>query len=219
MAMPQLGHSVHVEVDSLQPHRWYFYRFHVRDEVSPVGRTRTAPSYDAMPDRLKFAFTSCQHYESGYFNGYPHMQQEDLDLVIHLGDYIYEYAGTDKHPRQHIGQEIKTLDDYRTRYAQYRLDMTLQEAHRLFPWARHMGRSRIRQQLCQLGVRRRRDRAGSVSCATHECVPGLLRIHATAASVVPTRAGHEAVSRLPIRSAGQFPGAGYKAVSYRSTQR
>lgn len=134
LAMPQLGHSVHVEVGGLQPHRWYFYRFHVGDETSPVGRTRTAPARDAMPDRMRFAFTSCQHYESGYFNGYPHMQQEDLDLVVHLGDYIYEYKGIDKRPRKHIGNEIVSLDEYRTRYSQYRLDMTLQDTHRLFPW-------------------------------------------------------------------------------------
>ncbi|MCA9035969.1 MAG: alkaline phosphatase D family protein [Planctomycetaceae bacterium] len=134
LAMPQLGHSVHVEVDGLQPDRWYFYRFHTGGELSPAGRTRTAPARHAMPDRMRFAFTSCQHYEYGYFNGYPHMQQEDLDLVIHLGDYIYEYAGAEKKPRKHIGEEVTSLDDYRTRYSQYRLDMTLQETHRLFPW-------------------------------------------------------------------------------------
>lgn len=134
LAMPQLGHSVHVEVDGLRAHRWYFYRFHVGSETSPIGRTRTAPAIDAMPDRIRFAFTSCQHYESGFFNGYPHMQQEDLDLVVHLGDYIYEYGRIDKRPRRHLGGEIETLADYRTRYSQYRLDMTLQETHRLFPW-------------------------------------------------------------------------------------
>lgn len=134
LALPQLGHSVHVEVAGLKPHHWYFYRFHAGSETSPVGRTRTAPAKNAMPDRMRFAFTSCQHYESGFFNGYPHMQKEDLDLVIHLGDYIYEYAGQDKRPRKHIGGEIVGLNDYRTRYAQYRLDQTLQETHRLFPW-------------------------------------------------------------------------------------
>ncbi len=134
LAMPQLGHSVHVEVDRLQPHRWYFYRFHAGNETSPVGRTRTAPALDAMPDRLRFAFTSCQHYETGYFNGYPHMQKDDLDLVVHLGDYIYEYKGHDNRVRKHLGNEIVSLDDYRRRYAQYRLDGMLQDAHRLFPW-------------------------------------------------------------------------------------
>ncbi len=134
LAMPQLGHSVHVEVENLKPHRWYFYRFHTGSETSPVGRTRTAPPRDASPDRMRFAFTSCQHFETGYFNGYPHMAAEDLDLVVHLGDYIYEYGGIDNKPRKHIGKEVETLAEYRTRYSQYRLDKELQEAHRLFPW-------------------------------------------------------------------------------------
>ena len=116
-ATPQLGHSVHVEVTGLKPYRWYFYRFHVGKQTSPTGRTRTAPDLQATPDQIRFAFTSCQHYESGYFNGYPHMQQEDLDLVVHLGDYIYEYGGQDNRPRKHIGNEIETLQDYRTRYS------------------------------------------------------------------------------------------------------
>lgn len=134
LAVPQLGHSVHVEVDGLEPHRWYFFRFHAGNETSVTGRTRTTPAFDALPERLRFAFTSCQHYETGYFNGYPHMQQEDLDLVVHLGDYIYENAGADKRPRKHIGGELQSLDDYRLRYSQYRLDEDLRETHRLFPW-------------------------------------------------------------------------------------
>ncbi len=134
VAVPQLGHSVHVEVEGLEPWRWYFYRFHAGGMTSPVGRTRTAPSMETMPEKLQFAFTSCQHFETGYFNGYAHMQKEDLDLVVHLGDYIYEYAGKDGLPRKHLGGEIKSLDDYRLRYAQYRTDQELQEAHRLFPW-------------------------------------------------------------------------------------
>lgn len=134
IATPQLGHSVHVEVEGLDPHRWYFYRFHAGDETSPVGRTRTAPARDAMPDKLQFAFTSCQHYETGYYNGYPHMQAEDLDLVVHLGDYIYEGKASEGRPRKHIGKETVSLADYRTRYTQYRLDKDLQNTHRLFPW-------------------------------------------------------------------------------------
>ena len=90
LAVPQLGHSVHVEVTGLKPGHSYFYRFHAGNETSPVGRTRTAPARDSLPERMRFAFTSCQHYESGYFNSYPHMAQEDLDLIVHLGDYIYD---------------------------------------------------------------------------------------------------------------------------------
>ncbi len=109
LAVPQLGHSVHVEVKGLEPDRWYFYRFHAGGETSPTGRTRTTPEKHVMPERMQFAFTSCQHYESGYFNGYPHMVEEDLDLVVHLGDYIYEYAGIDNRVRKHLGNEIETL--------------------------------------------------------------------------------------------------------------
>lgn len=134
LAIPQLGHSVHVELEGLKADRWYFYRFHVGKQTSPIGRTRTFPVAEEMPDRLKFAFTSCQHFEYGYFNGYPHMQQEDLNLVVHLGDYIYEYAGSDKRVRKHLGGEIESLNDYRRRYSQYRLEDSLQETHRLFPW-------------------------------------------------------------------------------------
>lgn len=64
---PQLGHSVHVEVEGLRPDRWYFYQFRTSDAVSPVGRTRTAPLLTATPDRLRFAFASCQHFEQGLF--------------------------------------------------------------------------------------------------------------------------------------------------------
>lgn len=134
LAVPQLGHSVHVEATGLEPDRWYFYRFHAGKHTSPVGRTRTTPQRHVMPERMQFAFTSCQHYESGFFNGYPHMVKEDLDMVIHLGDYIYEYAGVDNRVRKHLGQEIESLANYRQRYSQYRLDESLMEAHRVFPW-------------------------------------------------------------------------------------
>ena len=134
LATPHLGHSVHVELTGLAPHSWYYYRFHAGSEISPAGRTRTAPKRMDMPDKMKFAFTSCQHLESGFFNGYPHMQKEDLDLVIHLGDYIYEYAGKDNRVRKHLGKEVESLDEYRLRYSQYRMDEDLQETHRLFPW-------------------------------------------------------------------------------------
>lgn len=134
LATPQLGHSVHVEVHGLQPDRWYWYRFTCGEARSPLGKTRTTPSMDAAPDRLRFAFASCQSYEQGLFTAYDHMQKEDLDLVVHLGDYIYEYGGKDKQVRRHTEGEIKTLDDYRNRYAQYRTDPHLQAAHAKFPW-------------------------------------------------------------------------------------
>jgi alkaline phosphatase D len=137
VATPQLGHSVHVEVEGLRPDRWYFFRFKAGDATSPVGRTRTAPLPTAAPDRLKFAFASCQHYEQGLFTAYDHMAKDDLDLVVHLGDYIYEYPTRGKGVRQHAGPaqtKILTLEDYRNRHAQYRTDPHLREMHRRCPW-------------------------------------------------------------------------------------
>src|SRR5581483_2021929 len=87
LAEPANAHSVHVEIAGLEPARWYWYRFATADELSPVGRTRTAPAAGASPDGLRFAFASCQQYEHGFYTAYRHMAEEDLDLVIHLGDY------------------------------------------------------------------------------------------------------------------------------------
>lgn len=134
VATPELGHSVHVEAQGLRPDRWYFYRFHAGDARSPVGRTRTLPAADAQPDQLKFAFASCQHYEHGLFTAYQQMAQDDLDLVFHLGDYIYEYAGKDKLVRKHVGNEIESLSDYRVRHALYRSDPLLHTMHARCPW-------------------------------------------------------------------------------------
>jgi alkaline phosphatase D len=134
IATPEWGHSVHVEVDGLKPDRWYWYQFKAGQELSPKGRTRTFPAANVMPERVRFAFASCQHFETGYFTAYEHMAKEDLDLVIHLGDYIYEYAGIDKRVRKHTGPETTTLDGYRNRLAQYKSDPALQNMHALAPW-------------------------------------------------------------------------------------
>lgn len=93
LARPELGHSVHVEVDGLEPGRPYWYRFRVGGEVSPTGRTRTAPAPDALPSAVRFANVGCQRYEDGYFTAYQHLAREELDFVFHYGDYIYEYRG------------------------------------------------------------------------------------------------------------------------------
>ena len=135
-ATPELGHSVHIDVDGLRPDWWYYYRFMTGDAVSPVGRTRTTP--DGSSERpLKFAFASCQHYEQGLFTAYAHMAEEQLDLVTHLGDYIYEYGpGTaTTNVRKHVGEEIRSIGDYRRRYAQYKSDAFLQAAHARCPWS------------------------------------------------------------------------------------
>lgn len=134
-ATPQLGHSVHVEVDGLSPDQWYFYRFHTGDATSPIGRTRTFPAVDTMPQQVRFGVTSCQNYEQGLFTAYEQMARDNLDLVFHLGDYIYEYAaGRNGKVRTHHGKEIDSLNDYRARHAQYRSDPLLQNMHATCPW-------------------------------------------------------------------------------------
>ena len=132
-AAPELAYSVHVDVDGLSPDRWYHHRFTAGDVQSPVGRLRTAPASGSVVP-LRFAVASCQHYETGYFTAFEHMAREDLDLVTHLGDYIYEYGGIGERVRRHAGLEIRVLDDYRRRYAQYKMDPALQAAHARCPW-------------------------------------------------------------------------------------
>ena len=137
VATPQLGHSVHVEVHGLRPGRHYWYRFAADGAQSPVGRTRTLPAPDSMPGELRFAFASCQHFEDGLFTAYDAMRRDQPDLVIHLGDYIYEGPGQEKKVRRHNGpakRSIETLDEYRQRHALYRSDPSLQAMHRDCPW-------------------------------------------------------------------------------------
>lgn len=133
-AMPTLGHSVHVEVSGLEPARWYWYQFTAGGVESPVGRTRTAPATGASPQKLAFAFASCQAWQGGYYTAFAHMAKEDIDFVVHLGDYIYEGGISDTAPRKHNSAEVATLEAYRNRYAQYKSDPHLQAAHAAFPW-------------------------------------------------------------------------------------
>jgi len=134
VAAPEWAHTVHVEVDGLRPHSWYWYQFRAGNELSPVGRTRTFPAARTDVDRMRFAFVSCQHYEQGLYTALEHMAREDLDFAMHLGDYIYENPGSEGRVRKHVGGELLTLEDYRNRYAQYRSDPALQAVHAAFPW-------------------------------------------------------------------------------------
>ena len=133
-AMPELAHSVHVEVNGLDADRWYFYRFFAGDEASPVGRTRTFPAPDADAARLRLAYASCQRFEHGYFSAYRHMAAENLDAVLFLGDYIYEYPGAKDAVRMPTGGWVITLDDYRQRYALHKAEPELQAMHAACPW-------------------------------------------------------------------------------------
>jgi len=132
LALPELGHSVHAEVDGLGAGRDYFYRWITSGEASPVGRTRTAP--DGSPDQVRFAFASCQNYEHGYYTTLSHLAREDVDFIVHLGDYIYEKRFGTEYVREHEMGEVVTLDEYRGRYTTYRMDPALQAAHQAAPW-------------------------------------------------------------------------------------
>ncbi|WP_017624600.1 alkaline phosphatase D family protein [Nocardiopsis chromatogenes] len=135
-AVPDSAHSVHVEVSGLRPAADYYYRFRVQGHLSPVGRTRTAPARGASPEAFSFAFASCQSYTNGHYTAQAHLAREDLDLVVFLGDYIYEYGDTGAIGRPHVPSwETVSLTDYRIRHAQYKTDPDLQAAHAAFPWA------------------------------------------------------------------------------------
>lgn len=139
--------TVKVDADGLYAGHHYYYRFWVDGRSSVVGRTKTA--YGAGVQNLRLAFTSCSSYAHGYFHVYRHMaERDDLDVVLHLGDYIYEYGSPaldddDEHSpgstyggvrRYEPPHEIITLEDYRTRYAQYRRDPDLQYVHQRHPF-------------------------------------------------------------------------------------
>jgi alkaline phosphatase D len=138
IARPELGHSVHVDVNGLAPGSDYWYRFRAGDEVSHSGRTRTAPAADRSPEALRFAVCGCSHYETGYFTGYRRIAEENFDFIFHTGDYIYEGADDGgrnlNRVRRHRGQEIYSLVDYRNRYALYKSDRDLQAAHASSPF-------------------------------------------------------------------------------------
>lgn len=137
VAVPHLAHSVHVEVAGLKPDRWYWYDFKAGGDISPKGRTRTlehASRPAQQTSAIKIAYASCQHFEAGHYTAYDHMFAESPDLVLHLGDYIYEGPGKSGKIREHVGPEIKTLDQYRNRHAQYKTDMSLQRMHASAPW-------------------------------------------------------------------------------------
>jgi alkaline phosphatase D len=126
------AHSVHVEVTGLAAGRVYWYRFRANGQISQVGRTRTAPAVGTSP-ALTMLFASCAHYASGYYTAYRRMAEENPDLILHLGDYIYESGASEV--RAHLpAKEITSLADYRVRHAQYRSDVDLQAAHHVAPW-------------------------------------------------------------------------------------
>ncbi|GAA2352676.1 alkaline phosphatase D family protein [Streptomyces harbinensis] len=146
LAHPEFHHAVHVEPRRLAPGTDYYYRFRAGPWTSATGRTRTAPApHDRVGRGLRFALASCQRYDQGYYTAYRHLAaEEDLDAVVHLGDYLYEYAINaaagargytgDRQLPAHYQRETVTLDDYRLRYSLYHADPDLQAAHAAHPW-------------------------------------------------------------------------------------
>ncbi len=137
-AVPAAAHSVHVEVAGLLPGREYFYRFRTAGYLSPAGRTRTTPAPNSL-DAFTMCFASCSQYEHGWFSAYRGLAAEHPDVILHLGDYQYEYAANRSaapsgNVRNHAGGETETLANYRQRYAQYKTDPDLQAAHAAAPW-------------------------------------------------------------------------------------
>ena len=137
---PERDHTVKVDVDGLEPATSYHFAFEHRGRRSVVGRTRTAPAVDSTPPDLRFALVSCSNFEGGFFAGYRGIaEREDLDFVLHVGDYIYEYRVGYYGPGPEIGREhrpdkdVVTLDEYRQRYACYRKDPDLRAIHAAHP--------------------------------------------------------------------------------------
>ncbi len=142
-AHPEFHHTVHVEVDHLEAGRVYYYRFRAGRWTSPTGRTRTAPDAGSRVASLTLAAVSCQAYHDGYYTPYAHLAADDVDLVLHLGDYLYEYAVnavggqrnyTDRTLPDLFNRETLTLEDYRLRYALYKSDPDLSAAHAAHPF-------------------------------------------------------------------------------------
>ena len=133
-ALADLGWGVHAEVNGLEPDRSYYYRFMHGDAVSPVGRTRTLPAPGGKLARLRVGYASCQRWEHGYYAAWRDLRAQEPDLVLFLGDYIYEYPGAANAARSVVGGWVLTLDDYRARYALHKSDPDLRAMHAACPW-------------------------------------------------------------------------------------
>lgn len=141
---PRSDHTIKVVVSDLAPYTRYYYRFRALGKSSAVGRTQTSPDEAGVLHALRLAFVSCSNYTGGYFTAYRGLAaRDDLDLVLHLGDYVYEYGNAEDRYgppglaglRDHQpATEIVSLQDYRLRHALYKTDPDLQAAHRRHPW-------------------------------------------------------------------------------------
>lgn len=133
-AYPERAHAVHVEIEGLPSGRPYWYRFHALGATSAIGRAVTSP---VIAERLRLAVTSCQHWEQAWFGAYRNIVAAEPDLVIQLGDHIYEQSYPDLPRVRSFGSpEPRDLQGYRQRHALYKTDPDLQAAHRAAPGSR-----------------------------------------------------------------------------------
>ena len=187
VAQPAAAHTLHVEVGDLAPDRWYWYRFTALGEQSRIGRTRTLPAPGAKAGHLRFAVASCQSWAGGPYPAYRDMAEQDLDLVFHLGDYIYETSAG-------------SLEEFRRLHALYKTSPDLRAAHACFPfvvtWDDH---EVINNYAAGIGNSPRRP---PVPRAPRERLPGLLRAPAAAPFCDARRARHAALPLLRVGPVG-----------------
>lgn len=142
LAHPEYYHSVHVDVRGLRPGRVYYYRFKAGGQVSETGRTKTAPALDADPTKIDFAVASCQSFPDGYYTALRHIAEEELDVVLFLGDYVYETGVSSDGGLHQVPEPLPpefaadtiTLERYRLQYSLYKSEPDLIAAHRNAPW-------------------------------------------------------------------------------------
>ncbi|MCZ8217716.1 MAG: alkaline phosphatase D family protein, partial [Cyclobacteriaceae bacterium] len=159
---PARDYTVKVDVDGLKPGRFYYYRFKALGTTSMTGRTKTAA---VQTDSVALAVVSCSNWEFGYFNAYQKIAERELDAVVHLGDYIYEYPvggyGDTTIGRKHLPvHEIVTLQDYRTRYSQYHLDKGLQNARQQHPFITIWDDHEVANNVFKEGAQNHQDNEG-----------------------------------------------------------
>ena len=218
-ANPQLGHSVHVEVDGIEARSVVLVSVPGGDAIpARSAASRTMPPADSCRSGCEFAFASCQHYESGLVHGLRAHGQGRSRPGRAPGRLHLRTGGERQALRKHAAPKSKTLDDYRNRHAQYKTDPALQAAHAALPVARHLGRSRGGKQL-----RRRRLGEGAdprrVPEAAGRGEPGLLRADAAPPRFVAPWTADAALSADRLRPAGPVPGARHAAVPHRSAVR
>ncbi len=162
--------TVKVDATGLQAGMTYYYRFRFGTKVSPVGQTKTLP---VTTNKVSFAVCSCSNYPAGYFYVYREMAKQNVDVVIHLGDYIYEY-GADGYATEDAAKlgrtlpsnnnkEIIKLDDYRKRYALYRQDKDLQAVHQRHPFIVIWDDHELANDTWRDGAENHQDNEGSFS--------------------------------------------------------